>query len=78
MKEGKSMRSSKLIKWIEAGKAFAGDNANNVDILCPECNEQKLEYKDSEHDPKDKNFERIIYCPSCGARYTITIIRYAR
>lgn len=72
------MRSSKLVKWIEAGKVFAGEYAKNVDFLCPECNEMKLEFEDKEHDPKDKSFERIIYCPSCGARYTITIKRYAR
>lgn len=67
------MRSSKLVKWIEAGKAFAGEELNNVDMLCPECNDKKLDYKDNDQDPKDKNFERIIFCPSCGARYTITV-----
>ena len=52
--------------WIAAGVVLANDP--NVDVDCPVCGMAKLFVRDIRRSAGSSEFERLLKCPSCGAR----------
>ncbi|WP_163192399.1 hypothetical protein [Clostridium thermarum] len=68
------MNSNKTIKWVEAGKIFSRDPKG--DFQCPECELHKLQSEDRYSEANPRELQRTIFCPGCGARYTLRLRRY--
>ena len=53
-------------RWIAAGKCLASDPKAHVS--CPACENDLLVVQDVKMSAGDLKFERLMSCPSCGAR----------
>lgn len=53
-------------RWVEAGIALAKDS--RAEVKCPVCLAETLKVIDIKKEEGSVEFERLIICPSCGAR----------
>lgn len=67
------MKSSTTLLWIEAGKMLA-DNPD-ASVPCPVCGKKNLRVTDIRSAENPSVIEREMFCPSCGARNYLRLIR---
>ena len=56
-------------RWVRAALILSADS--DAEVICPECGQGVLEVGDIESGMADGLIERVIRCPSCGARNAI-------
>jgi len=66
------MRNSTFL-WIEAAKILSTNPRALVN--CPECKGNNLHVKDSRSSTDSSVIEREIFCPLCGARNYLILVR---
>lgn len=67
------MKKNITLLWIEAGKLLSDDPV--ALISCPVCANENLQVTDRRSAETSNVVEREMYCPSCGARNFLRLLR---
>jgi Zn finger protein HypA/HybF involved in hydrogenase expression len=67
------MNRNITLLWIEAGKLLAQNP--NASIICPVCERNSLNVKDSRSVENPAVIERELACPTCGSRNYLRLVR---